>query len=597
MQDAGLMEHSVFDDRHWKFIMHRFLRFLLFAAVFFSFLFSQNNDILKIDVKARIDSVWGPGYSAQEQLRIFDSVWTLIDQNFACFQNLDLDWNAVKTKYRPEIANGVSRGRFGAIINHLGLRLKEPHTSLFDFHVSNLTKSRPGVPLMNGSLFGAALTPLADSSLLVYRTIDQHPLALIPGDIILGYDGKPWKQLYRQLLKMELPIAGIQAGGNDVAFTHNWLQSAGANWHLFDTIDIIKYPTGDTLHLLTNPLATIDLTQNLQNATEQVPVPGIPFPNNPDHISELVRWGVVTGTNIGYVYVWSWLDFSIDAKFYNALDSLIRIHNVSGLILDFRSNNGGYVYNSEDGLEILFDSNPPEFFLAKRSNPFDHFAMSPYSGFSFYDDTTRSYKKPIAVLTGPHCISACDFISLRMKSHPNARFFGLTTSSGYASLERVFLDSGIVVQYAFLNGYENEDAPHYLTHEEFNVDEKVWHTQEAVVKGEDAVVNAALAWIKSTTDVVSEGPVTVPDKFVLEQNYPNPFNPATTIQYRLPKTTHVLIAVYDALGREVKVLVNQEQPAGIHSLTFNAAGVSSGVYFYSLRTDSFTAVKKMIVIK
>jgi hypothetical protein len=270
---------------------------------------------------------------------------------------------------------------------------------------------------------------------------------------------------------------------------------------------------------------------------------------------------------------------------------------MSGLILDFRSNNGGYVNNSNAGLRLLFNSSLPDLPLAVRSDPFDHYAMVPYAGHPFPDDSLRFFDKPIAVLTGPDCISACDFISLRMKNHPNARFFGLTTASGYASFERIYLDSGIIVQYAFLNGFENIDAPHYLTHEEFQVDEKVWHTPDAAAKGEDAVVNAALSWIQSTTDVIAENSNTAPENFMLQQNYPNPFNPTTTIAYLLPKNSYVTLTVFDAIGREVKILVNEEKPPGTHTVKFNASGLSSGVYFYSLRAGGNTAVKKMLVMK
>ena len=74
-----------------------------------------------------------------------------------------------------------------------------------------------------------------------------------------------------------------------------------------------------------------------------------------------------------------------------------------------------------------------------------------------------------------------------------------------------------------------------------------------------------------------------PTEFALRQNYPNPFNPSTIIKYDLPKASEVLLSVYDLLGREVTVLVNEKREAGYHSVTFNASGLSTGVYFYRLR--------------
>ncbi len=89
----------------------------------------------------------------------------------------------------------------------------------------------------------------------------------------------------------------------------------------------------------------------------------------------------------------------------------------------------------------------------------------------------------------------------------------------------------------------------------------------------------------------------VPEYFRLEQNYPNPFNPTTTIQYALPKSGHVILKVYDELGREVSTLVDKNQGAGVYSATFNGSAFASGVYFYKLSTGSFNEVKKLILLK
>jgi M6 family metalloprotease-like protein len=91
--------------------------------------------------------------------------------------------------------------------------------------------------------------------------------------------------------------------------------------------------------------------------------------------------------------------------------------------------------------------------------------------------------------------------------------------------------------------------------------------------------------------------VTVSNKFDLEQNYPNPFNPVTTINYVIPKDGIVKLAVYDILGREIATLVNETQNAGKYSIHFNASHLSSGIYFYSLKTNNYSLTKKMAVLK
>ncbi len=83
----------------------------------------------------------------------------------------------------------------------------------------------------------------------------------------------------------------------------------------------------------------------------------------------------------------------------------------------------------------------------------------------------------------------------------------------------------------------------------------------------------------------------------LSQNYPNPFNPVTVINWQMPVNGHVTLKVYDLLGKEVAVLVNEEKPAGSYDTEFNAASLPSGTYFYTLQTGSFVQTKKMIVLK
>ncbi len=89
----------------------------------------------------------------------------------------------------------------------------------------------------------------------------------------------------------------------------------------------------------------------------------------------------------------------------------------------------------------------------------------------------------------------------------------------------------------------------------------------------------------------------VPGTFELAQNYPNPFNPSTVINYSIPELAKVSIKVYNMLGEEVASLVNLEQSAGNYEVDFNAANLSSGVYFYSIRAGQFSVTKKMMLIK
>ncbi|HMQ80396.1 MAG TPA: T9SS type A sorting domain-containing protein [Ignavibacteria bacterium] len=89
----------------------------------------------------------------------------------------------------------------------------------------------------------------------------------------------------------------------------------------------------------------------------------------------------------------------------------------------------------------------------------------------------------------------------------------------------------------------------------------------------------------------------VANEFSLSQNYPNPFNPNTKINFSIPKSDYVSLRVYDMLGREVSVLVNGQLTAGEYQADFNAKGLSSGMYYYSLRAGEYVDVKKMVLVK
>jgi len=89
----------------------------------------------------------------------------------------------------------------------------------------------------------------------------------------------------------------------------------------------------------------------------------------------------------------------------------------------------------------------------------------------------------------------------------------------------------------------------------------------------------------------------VPSEFSLSQNYPNPFNPSTAINFSIAEKGFVTLKVFNLLGQEVALLVNEEKAAGHYNVNFNASQLASGMYVYRLQTENFTSTKKMILMK
>jgi hypothetical protein len=92
-------------------------------------------------------------------------------------------------------------------------------------------------------------------------------------------------------------------------------------------------------------------------------------------------------------------------------------------------------------------------------------------------------------------------------------------------------------------------------------------------------------------------PAKLVDGYDLLQNYPNPFNPFTKIKYSIPYQQHVIIKVFNILGNEVATLVDEVKPGGTYEVEFNASGLTSGVYLYTLQAGEISETKRMILMK
>jgi hypothetical protein len=89
----------------------------------------------------------------------------------------------------------------------------------------------------------------------------------------------------------------------------------------------------------------------------------------------------------------------------------------------------------------------------------------------------------------------------------------------------------------------------------------------------------------------------IPDKFLLYQNYPNPFNQSSIINFQSTVKGKVQLIIYDILGKEVQILVNEQLNPGVYKVRFDGSGLPSGFYFYKIQINEFIDVKKMVMIK
>lgn len=148
-------------------------------------------------------------------------------------------------------------------------------------------------------------------------------------------------------------------------------------------------------------------------------------------------------------------------------------------------------------------------------------------------------------------------------------------------------EEGNFEKIGFLQGNGNSNSPKYYSFEDDNLSAGKYSYRLKQID-----TDGQFEYSK-----VIEVELGAPMKYELTQNYPNPFNPTTTINFSLPESGNVKLILYNTLGQEVRVIVNEYKESGTHIINFDASGLNSGVYIYKLTTGNFSAIKKMVVIK
>ncbi|MDE3258586.1 MAG: T9SS type A sorting domain-containing protein [Gemmatimonadota bacterium] len=136
--------------------------------------------------------------------------------------------------------------------------------------------------------------------------------------------------------------------------------------------------------------------------------------------------------------------------------------------------------------------------------------------------------------------------------------------------------------------------------------ELVFRTSETPLSSDFQVSESVLVGLDGAVDMLHHAEIgdlkPLPDRFSLEQNMPNPFNPSTAISYQLPEAGMVRLAIYNLIGQEVRVLVNERRNAGSFTATWDGTDalgrrVASGIYLYRIQAGSFSATKRMLLLK
>ncbi len=191
-----------------------------------------------------------------------------------------------------------------------------------------------------------------------------------------------------------------------------------------------------------------------------------------------------------------------------------------------------------------------------------------------------------------------------------------TTMTGFPSKAKAipenFVDSDIAMAVADANGGHDFEAQHNIVRrtlyggnmwsEHFLQDSTkiIWVAEYEAIEPDSSSLIFRVFIDMITGDLITdvqEPRISSPRAYSLSQNYPNPFNPTTIIRFSLPRPEKVMLAVFDLLGKEVAILLDEEVDAGEHSVIFNSKNLATGVYFYRIQAGTFVKTKKLIVLR
>ncbi len=571
-----------------------------------------------------IDETWGNNIPLSEKQSVFNAYADFADEYFTLFAESDFNWDSLRTSYYSRITSDLSDGAFAGLISKFSTEFEELHARIWDIYIAQGTPTKHGTPIyyyntLDVSHFGATLALQPDSSLLVVKTIENHPLGLEAGDKVIGYEGIPWTKLTVELFEAELPAGGFLASA-PASILNFKMTNVGINWHLFNTIDVIKYgetaiknmslePMFDTVP--DGPVFTGEIWNN-----PQLPIAGVPFPNvdvfeNTGAITRGIidlsslNYGIDENKKIGYIYVTDHGYNEVEAEFNEAVQFIMDAET-DALIIDLRWNGGGYI-NPREGQSTLFGepANQPLNIMRSRvrcnnggltdiCNSRNGETNVP-NWFNWEVKPDTYYDKAIGILIGPETQSMGEYLAYQLATHPMAEVIGRPTNGGFSGNTFSGVDIGDRWEANMPNFHIVDpalpDIP--LARTPLKPDVEVWLNPDDVANNIDTIVKTALERITVSNEEDKASPMSI----FLSQNYPNPFNPSTSISFELPQASIVQLKVYNLLGQEVANLVDGRVNSGNHTVNFDARLLASGIYIYRLITGSQSITKKMMLIK
>ena len=227
---------------------------------------------------------------------------------------------------------------------------------------------------------------------------------------------------------------------------------------------------------------------------------------------------------------------------------------------------------TKKGFSNLIEPSKPQYFVMKNSS-------SVNTAILLFESNRLKDKDEVAVFNSQgYLVGSASAVGNR----------AFMTIFGYDEIEKNVESGAKQNEYLYIKIFDSKTENEYTVGDILVTDMISNKTLDHLYYKTDALLKATEQSVK----------ISLPDKFSLEQNYPNPFNPTTIIKFSLPINSQVSLEIYNTLGQVVKRLINSsELNAGKYQVEFNAEGLSTGIYFYKLQTDSYSETKKMMLLK
>jgi carboxyl-terminal processing protease len=563
----------------------------------------------------------------------FDSLHKKLSVYYAFTEWKNVNWSNLNDEFRPRIVAADANNDSSAFImamKEYTFRIPDGHmgfgTGFYAGAKSDVLKKKNTnwVKLEEklrdqqiGGSYGFALIKLDDGRFVVRIVTDGSPAAVVGikfGAEIIEVNDKPITEAINSVLVIwaeQIPATKE---------TKQLIQCRLIGRAPVNATMKIKFknrgdvnPTTQNISAVNDNYATYDLTSMLPIKTPEI------------------SYKILEPSGYGYLEITSCIPpVTVVTDFMSAFINLLSA-NLKGMVVDLRINTGGMdayaaavagcFYPDTTHYEYQSFYNPSTSTFQVSQDILDHLSFQTISFFKptqypagsiFIEPQGLTFSGPVVVMVSPRNVSSGEGIAMALSKLPQCRivsFYGSHGSFGITAPEYELLSPQDSMHVSYPHGRSLDIDNKIQVDSDSNMvggvipDIRPPLTDDTIDKmflhGTDAELEYAVQELDKMVAAVGIKNE-INQKYLtysLEQNYPNPFNPVTRIQYTVSSQQNVSLKIYDVLGKEVAVLVNEEKESGTYTIDFSTTGLASGMYVYRMQAGEFAQIKKMVLIK